>query len=64
MLNYPQDLVVMVADGAIQQVVQTLLKTRRESLGIRSIGCEVVRDALHDSGSESKAVDLLKGVLM
>lgn len=61
MPNYPQDLVVLVADGAIQQVVQTLLKTRQESLGIRSVGYEVVRDALHDSGSESKAVDLLRG---
>lgn len=61
MANYPQDLVVLVADGAIQQVVQTLLKTRQESLGIRSVGYEVVRDALHDSGSESKAVDLLRG---
>ena len=63
MPNYPQDLVVLVACGAIQQVVETLLKTRRESLGIRAIEFKVHRDPLHDSGSISAGVTLLRGFL-
>jgi hypothetical protein len=60
---YDRDLVVLVPDGAIHTVVTTLLKERTASLGLRQVAFEVIKDVLHDSSPESKAVELLRGFI-
>lgn len=61
--KYPSDLVVLVPDGAIRLVVQTLLTERRQSLGIREVRLELLMDPLHDASPESQIVMLLRGYL-
>jgi hypothetical protein len=60
-MAFDKDLIVVVPDGAILQVVQTLLEKRRPSLRVRDINFEVRKDPLHDASPEAKAVDLLRG---
>ena len=48
----PRDLVILAPDGAYQQVLPALL-ARRESLGIREVTFDLVKDALHDSSPEA-----------
>ena len=62
-MPFDKDLVVLVADGAIHNVVTTLLEKRRASLRLPDLSFEVVKDALHDSSPESTAVELLRGFL-
>lgn len=58
-----KDLIVIVPDGAILNVVQTLLGERHRSLQIRELSFEVRKDPLHDASPETKAVDILRGYL-
>ncbi len=60
-MTFERDLVVLVPDGAIHNVVTTLLERRRSSLHLRQLAFDVVKDALHDSSPESTAVELLRG---
>jgi hypothetical protein len=62
-MSYPHDLVVVVPDGAICLVAQTLVIQRRLSMGIREVDVELVKDPLHDASPESKVVMLLRGYL-
>lgn len=55
-----KDLVILVADGAIEAVIRTLVRERTASLGIRSPSFDLVKDPLHDSSPESKSIELLR----
>lgn len=46
-------LAILVPDGAYPEVLRALLGERCESLGIRIVGFEVVKDALRDSSPDS-----------
>jgi hypothetical protein len=58
-----KDLVVVVADGALQEILKTLIGERRASLGLRPITFDVTKDPLHDSSSPANAVSILRGCL-
>ncbi len=60
-MGFDRHLVVLVPDGAIHNVVTTLLEKRRPSLRLPELAFDVVKDALHDSSPESTAVELLRG---
>ena len=62
-MPHSKDLIVVVPDGAICLVVQTLLAERRPSLKIREVKFETLKDPLHDASPESRAVTLLRGYL-
>lgn len=46
-------LVILVPDGAYPEVLRALLEQRRESLGIRPVPFDVVKDAFRDSSPDS-----------
>ena len=58
-----RDLIVVVPDGALYNVIQSLLLKRRLSIQIREITFDVIKDPLRDASPESNTVDLLRGFL-
>jgi len=46
-------LAILVPDGTYLAVLRQLFETRGQSLGIREIGFDIIKDALHDSSPET-----------
>lgn len=63
MSSFTHDLIVVVPDGAIEQVATTLLEHRASRLGMKKVRFEVRKDIFHDSSSKAATVNLLRGYI-
>ena len=63
MSSHTHDLMVIVPDGAIEQVATILLEHRATDLGMKKIRFEVKKDIFHDSSSKAATVNLLRGYI-
>ena len=63
MANHTHDLIVIVPDGAIEQVATMLLEHRASHLGMKKVRFEVKKDIFHDSSSKAATVSLLRGYI-
>lgn len=63
MPSYTHDLIVIVPDGAIEQIATMLLEHRASDLGMKKVRYEVRKDIFHDSSSKAATVNLLRGYI-
>lgn len=63
MSSFTHDLIVIVPDGAIEQVGTMLLEHRASHLGMKKVRFEVKKDIFHDSSSKAATVNLLRGYI-